>query len=117
RQLSDMLLAERARLRQAEPAVRPGIELHIAFLEGQKAEAERAVGEAVRASEAWRERDDLLRSVPGVGPVLSSTLLAELPELGRREGDGACGALHGRALGDAVECAAPVVLRGAGRAG
>lgn len=86
RQLSDMLLAERARLRQAEPAVRPGIELHIAFLEGQKAEAERAVGEAVRASEAWRERDDLLRSVPGVGPVLSSTLLAELPELGRLSG-------------------------------
>src|SRR5690606_29919332 len=81
-----MLLAERARLRQAEPAVRPGIELHIAFLEGQKAEAERAVGEAVRASEAWRERDDLLRSVPGVGPVLSSTLLAELPELGRLSG-------------------------------
>jgi transposase len=37
----------------------------------------------VRASPAWRERDDLLRSVPGVGPVLSLTLLAELPELGR----------------------------------
>ncbi len=37
----------------------------------------------VRGSPAWRERDDLLQSVPGVGPVLSLTLLAELPELGR----------------------------------
>src|SRR5215213_225488 len=37
----------------------------------------------VRESPAWRERDDLLRSVPGVGPVLSRTLLADLPELGR----------------------------------
>jgi transposase len=37
----------------------------------------------VRESPAWREKDDLLRSVPGVGPVLSLTLLAELPELGR----------------------------------
>jgi hypothetical protein len=37
----------------------------------------------IRQSPAWRQRDDLLRSVPGVGPVLSPTLLADLPELGR----------------------------------
>jgi transposase len=41
------------------------------------------LGDMVRRSPAWRERDDLVQSVPGVGPVLSLTLLADLPELGR----------------------------------
>lgn len=86
RQISDMLVAERNRLRRADRAVRAGIEAHIAFLEGQRAAAERAVAEAVEGSALWRERDDLLRSVPGVGPVVSATLLAELPELGRLTG-------------------------------
>ncbi|PAP76396.1 IS110 family transposase [Rubrivirga marina] len=86
RQVNEMLVAERLRLRTAAPAVRRGIEAHVAFLEGQKAEAERAVAEAVRSSAAWRERDDLLRSVPGVGAVLSATLIAELPGLGRLTG-------------------------------
>src|SRR5690606_32350871 len=81
RQLTEMLTAERSRLRTAEPAVRGSVEAVIAFLEGQKADADRALAEAVEASAAWRERDDLLRSVPGVGRVLSATLLADLPEL------------------------------------
>jgi transposase len=41
------------------------------------------IGGIVRASPAWREKEDLLASVPGVGPVISRTLIAELPELGR----------------------------------
>lgn len=86
RQLSDMLVAERHRLRAADPAVRDGIAVHVAFLEGQHGAAERAVAAAVEASEVWRERDDLLRSVPGVGPVLSATLIAEVPELGSLSG-------------------------------
>jgi transposase len=86
RQLTEMLTAERSRLRTAEPAVRGSVEAVIAFLEGQKADADRALAEAVEASAAWRERDDLLRSVPGVGRVLSATLLADLPELGRLTG-------------------------------
>jgi len=45
--------------------------------------ADTDLGAQVRQSPAWRERDDLLRSVPGVGPVLSLTLFAHLPELGR----------------------------------
>lgn len=86
RQLSDMLVAERHRLRTADDAVRGSVEAVIAFLEGQHADAERALAEAVQASAVWRERDDLLRSIPGVGPVLSATLIAEVPELGRLSG-------------------------------
>ncbi len=86
RQVSDMLVAERLRLRTADPAVQAGVAEHVAFLEGQKGAAERAVAEAVRSSAVWRERDDLLRSVPGVGRVLSATLIAEVPELGRLTG-------------------------------
>ena len=86
RQVSGMLTAERLRLHTADPAVRPSIESHIAFLTGQRTEAEHALAAAVEASAAWRERDDLLRSVPGVGVVLSRTLLAEVPELGRLTG-------------------------------
>ena len=94
RQRSDMLVAERHRLRTADRAVRTGIEAHIACLVAQKAEADRALAEAVEASAVWREKDDLLRSVPGVGRVLSATLgrvlsatlVAELPELGALSG-------------------------------
>lgn len=56
---------------------------HIAFLERELRIADTDLGDMVRQSPAWRERDDLLQCVPGVGPVLSLTLLADLPELGR----------------------------------
>lgn len=86
RQISDMLTAERNRLRRADTAVRASIEAHIAFLDGQRRQADRAISEAVSASALWRERDALLRSVPGVGAVVAATLVAELPELGRLTG-------------------------------
>jgi transposase len=70
----------------ADPAMRAAIGRHIAWLEAEEAEADRALEEAVRASPAWRERDGLLRSIPGVGPVVSRTLLAALPELGQSDG-------------------------------
>lgn len=86
RQLTEMLVAERHRLRTANPAVRPGIEVHVAFLVGQKAEADEALADAVASSAVWRAHDDLLKSVPGIGVVLSRTLIAEVPELGRLTG-------------------------------
>lgn len=70
----------------ADPAVRAAIARHVAWLEAEEAEADRLLAEAVRASPAWRERDDLLRSIPGFGPVVSRTLLAALPELGAADG-------------------------------
>jgi transposase len=87
RQLLEMLGAERNRLGQVfgrgKQAVRKSLKTHIAFLERELRITDADLSAMIRQSAAWRERDDLLRSVPGVGPVLSLTLLAELPELGR----------------------------------
>jgi transposase len=70
----------------SDPTVRAGLERHIAWLGAEAAEADRRLAEAVKASPAWRERDELLRSIPGLGPVTSLTLMAALPELGRLDG-------------------------------
>src|SRR5918997_7156846 len=51
-------------------------------LQAELSEIDRDIDEAVRGSPAWREKQDLLSSVPGVGPTIARTLLAELPELG-----------------------------------
>ena len=87
RQLLEMLQAERNRLGQVfgrgKPLVKKSLKAHIAFLERELRIADADLSAMIRRSPAWRERDDLLRSVPGVGPVLATTLLAELPELGR----------------------------------
>ena len=83
RQLVEMLVAEKNRLALARPPVRRGITAHIRWLERQLTDVERDLTLAVQASPLWRAQDDLLQSVPGVGPVLSCTLLAELPELGQ----------------------------------
>jgi len=87
RQLLEMLQAERNRLGQVfgrgKQPVKKSLKAHIAFLERELRIADTDLGAMIRRSPAWRERDDLLQSVPGVGPVLSLTLLAELPELGR----------------------------------
>lgn len=82
RQLLDMRTAERNRLPLAARAVARGIRDHVAWLDAQLDRVGRELAAAVQASPAWRAKDDLLRSVPGVGPVVSHTLLTELPELG-----------------------------------
>ena len=95
--LIEMKVMEPNRLETAaDAAVRAGIGRHIAWLEAEEAEADRRLDEAVRASPAWRQRDALLRSIPGVGPVVSRTLLAALPELGSADG-GKLAALAGLA--------------------
>jgi transposase len=82
RQLLEMLTAERNRRQAADPALHERIDAHLRWLEEALAEIERELDGAVRGSAAWRAKEDLLRSVPGVGPVSARTLLAELPELG-----------------------------------
>jgi transposase len=83
RQLIGMLTAERNRLLIARPTVRRDLQQHIRFLERRLREADDDLHLAVKASPLWRVKDDLLQSVPGVGRVVSLTLLAELPKLGR----------------------------------
>ena len=82
RQLVEMLTAERSRLRAAPAGLLARIEEHVAWLRRALAALDGDLEELVRASPIWREKDDLLRSVPGVGPVVATTLLASLPELG-----------------------------------
>jgi transposase len=82
RQLLDMLVAERNRLEHAQGAVRRSIVQHVRWLERRVTEVDRDLDDTIRRSPVWRAKEDLLRSVPGVGPVVSRTLLASLPELG-----------------------------------
>lgn len=88
RQLITMLVAEKNRAHVAAPAVKKGVAKHVRWLERELSGVDGDLAEAIRESPVWRAKEDLLRGVPGVGPVLATTLLADLPELGsldRRE--------------------------------
>jgi transposase len=84
RQVVEMITAEKNRLSAAPPSkqVRTAIGRTIEWLQKQLDENDRDLEKAVKRSGAWRERDELLRSVPGVGKVLSRTLISFVPELG-----------------------------------
>jgi transposase len=84
RQVVEMITAEKNRLAAAPPSkrVRTAIGKTITWLEKQLDENDTDLDDAVRRSPVWREKDDLLRSVPGVGKVLSRVLLSLVPELG-----------------------------------
>jgi len=85
RQLVDMLTMEKNRRAGAAVSarLRKSIEKHIAWLEEALRRANDDIDQAVRQSPLWREQEQLLRSVPGIGPVTARTILAELPELGQ----------------------------------
>jgi len=82
RQLLEMVAAEKNRLSQAPPPVRKGVRAHIAWLERALEHIDTDLARAIHDSPVWQAKEALLRTVPGVGPVLATTLLAELPELG-----------------------------------
>lgn len=82
RQLMEMLTAEKNRLHTAGARIRPEIEDHISWLKKRLRDIDRDLAGTIRNSPIWREKDDLLKSVPGIGPVVSTTCLAHLPELG-----------------------------------
>jgi len=83
RQLIEMLTAEHNRLLQAGDSIRPSIEIHIKWLEEAISAINDDLDRQIRSSPSWFEKDNLLKSVPGVGKVVSTTLLIELPELGQ----------------------------------
>ena len=83
RQLVDMLTAEKNRLNTVSKRIRKDIKTHIQWLEKRLGQTNRDLDKAVKESPLWREKDEILQSAPGVGSVLSITLLADLPELGR----------------------------------
>lgn len=83
RQLVEMLTAEKNRLQVARKPVRPSLKQVIRTLEKALATADDEIDRWIRQSPAWRAQDELLQSVPGVGPQTARLLIAELPELGR----------------------------------
>ena len=82
KQVSAILVAEKNRMSRAIPEVRPRIQAHITWLGQELKDLDGDLRESVLSSPVWRKKDELLRSVPGVGEQVSVTLLAELPELG-----------------------------------
>ena len=83
RQLVEMLTAERNRLPLARGRVQHDVQVHIHFLEQRLKDTDTDLRTTIEASPVWRAREQLLRSVPGIGPTTAATLLADLPELGR----------------------------------
>jgi transposase len=84
RQIVDMLTMEKNRLSiAATDRMKKSLKKHIAWLEEALRRATDDIDKAIRKSPVWREQEDLLRSVPGIGPVSARTMLAELPELGK----------------------------------
>lgn len=83
RQIIEMLVAERQREKRAgNPRVRKSLTRHIRMLEKELPAVDGDIDTLVRGSPAWRAKEDLLASVPGIGKILARTLMAELPELG-----------------------------------
>jgi transposase len=87
RQLVQMRVSERNRLKQGPTvAVQADLKAHIAYLSDQIKAMDQSIGELVEAKEDWKLRDEVLRSIPGIGPQTSRTLLGLLPELGQLTG-------------------------------
>ena len=82
RQIIDMMTAERQRAARAPARLKKSIARLLKALERELASVNDDLDDAVRGSPAWREKEDLLSSVPGVKAAISRTLIAELPELG-----------------------------------
>ena len=82
RQLVEMITAEKNRIRTATQRIRPNVQQHIRWLEENLEDLDQDLDDFIRSSPMWKDKEHLLRSTPGVGPVLSMTLLSGLPELG-----------------------------------
>ena len=83
RQLVEMLTAEKNRFKMASRTLlRSRISAHMDWLQSELDQTNADLSDLIHQSPMWRERDHILQSTPGVGPVVSCTLLADLPELG-----------------------------------
>jgi transposase len=82
RQLVEMRTAEQHRRPTLAARLRPALDAHVVWLSQQIAELDQELDRTLRASPVWREKEGLLRTIPGIGPVVARTLLGELPELG-----------------------------------
>lgn len=85
KQLEEMLKAEQNRLRTISPSLRGSVERIIAMLKEEKKRIDEQIQEFLKEQKAWQEQTAILGSAPGVGPVTTAILLAELPELGKMD--------------------------------
>lgn len=83
KQIEEMLKAEQNRLRTTLPSLKSSVEQVIAVLKEQKKRLDEQIQEFLKQQQGWQEQSQILSSAPGVGPVTTATLLAELPELGK----------------------------------
>jgi transposase len=83
RQIVDMLTVEKNRLHTIRPALKNDIEEHLTWLQEKLSKLDEEIHQFIQSTPVWKEKDALLRSVPGVGKITSGTLLAMLPELGK----------------------------------
>jgi transposase len=81
-QLLEMITAESNRLKGAPAKLRKRLEAHIEWLKQELQDTDQELKDLIQQDPIWKEKDDLLQSMPGVGPALSATLIAQLPELG-----------------------------------
>lgn len=85
RQLVEMVTAEQNRLETAQPQVARGIRQHLGWLRKEVKQLDKEIAEGIHSHPEWSMRVEILRSVPGVGPVLSAAIIAGLPELGQAD--------------------------------
>lgn len=82
KQLSDMLVAEQNRLKTAHKRVKKSISTSIDWLRSQIDDTDKDISDSISNNDIWRDKEEILTSVKGVGPVLTASLLCMLPELG-----------------------------------
>ena len=81
-QIINMQTAEKNRLHTSRGQIRDDIQEHVDWLTSKQKELDKEIARLIRSNQEWSEKEALLRTVPGVGPVTAATLLADLPELG-----------------------------------
>jgi len=82
RQIIQMIVAERQREKRASAPMKKSIARLLKALQKELTAIDQAIDDAVRGSPIWREKEDLLTSVPGIGSTIARTIIAELPEIG-----------------------------------
>ncbi len=82
RQLIGMLTSEKTRLRQSSKPIRDDIQVHIEWLNQRLKELDDNLSKTIKNSSIWKESSSIIQSIPGAGPVLAISLLADLPKLG-----------------------------------
>lgn len=81
-QLVDMQTSEKNRLQKPTISIQKSVKEHLKYLKNEISKIDKLIKKEISQSPEWREKDEILQSIPGVGPMISTTILSSLPELG-----------------------------------